>query len=111
MALKRPKFRSEGDMEALTFNIHDIMILLGLITAIWAVYKIIKEISEPRKALEKQVDTLELWHKEDHHRIKEMEEQQKLILKSLYLLIEHEVTGNGITDFKSIKTDIERIIF
>ena len=41
----------------------------------------------------------------------EMEEQQKLILKSLYLLIEHEVTGNGITDFKSIKTDIERIIF
>lgn len=98
-------------MENITFNVHDIMVLLGLIASIWAVYKIIKELSEPRKALEKQVDTLELWHKEDHHRIKEMEEQQKLILKSLYLLIEHEVTGNGITDFKSIKTDIERIIF
>lgn len=98
-------------MENITFNVHDIMVLLGLIASIWAVYKIIKELSEPRKALEKQVDTLELWHREDHHRIKEMEEQQKLILKSLYLLIEHEVTGNGITDFKSIKTDIERIIF
>lgn len=98
-------------MENFTFNVHDIMVLLGLIASIWAVYKIIKEVSEPRKALEKQVDTLELWHREDHQRIKVMEEQQKLILKSLYLLIEHEVTGNGITDFKSIKTDIERIIF
>ena len=98
-------------MENITFNVHDIMVLLGLIASIWAVYKIIKEVSEPRKALEKQVDTLELWHREDHQRIKVMEEQQKIILKSLYLLIEHEVTGNGITDFKSIKTDIERIIF
>lgn len=87
------------------------MILLGLIASIWAVYKIVKEISEPRKALEVQVDILEKWHKEDHKRIKEIELQQKLILKSLYLLIEHEVTGNGITDFKSIKADIERIIF
>ena len=98
-------------MENLTFNIHDIMIFLGLIAAIWAFYKMVKEISEPRKALEKQVDTLEKWHKEDHQRIKMMEEQQKLILKSLYLLIEHEVTGNGITDFKTIKEDIERIVF
>ena len=70
-------------MENLTFNIHDIMILLGLIASIWAVYKIIKELSEPRKALEKQVDTLELWHKEDHHRIKEMEEQQKTALTAV----------------------------
>ena len=58
-------------MENLTFNIHDIMIFLGLIAAIWAFYKMVKEISEPRKALEKQVNTLETWHKEDHKRIKE----------------------------------------
>ena len=98
-------------MEHITFNIHDIIVLLGLIAAIWSVYKIIKEVAEPRKALEKKVDTLETWHKEDHKRIKEIDEQQKLILKSLYLMIEHEITGNGMTDFKSIKTDIERIIF
>lgn len=98
-------------MENLTFNIHDIMILLGLIAAIWATYKIIKEIAEPRKALETQVQTLETWHKEDHKRIKEIELQQKLILKSLYVMIEHAITGNGITDFNTIKKDIERIIF
>lgn len=98
-------------MENLTFNLHDIIILLGLIASIWAVYKIIKEIAEPRKALEIQVNTLEKWHKEDHQRIKTVEEQEKLILKSLYMLIEHELTGNGMTDFKSIKADIERIIF
>lgn len=98
-------------MENLTFNIHDITILLGLIASIWAVFKIVKDLEEPRKALETQVDTLEKWHKEDHQRIKTMEEQQKLILRSLYLLIEHEITGNGITDFKTIKEDIERMIF
>lgn len=98
-------------MENLTFNLHDIIILLGLIASIWAVYKIIKEVAEPRKALEIQVNTLEKWHKEDHQRIKTVEEQEKLILKSLYMLIEHELTGNGMTDFKSIKADIERIIF
>lgn len=98
-------------MENLTFNVHDIMVLLGLIASVWAVYKIIKEVAEPRKALEVQVETLEKWHKEDHKRIKEMEEHQKLVLKCLYLLVEHEVTGNGITDFKTIKADIERIIF
>ena len=98
-------------MENLTFNVHDIMILLGLIASIWAVYKIVKEVSEPRKALEKQVETLEMWHREDHKRIKEIEMQQKLILKSLYVMIEHAITGNGITDFNTIKKDIERIIF
>lgn len=98
-------------MENLTFNIHDIMVLLGLVTAVWGVYKITVEIAEPRKALEKQVNTLENWHKDDHQRIKHMEDIQKLTLKTLYLLVEHEVTGNGITDFKEIKTEIERIIF
>lgn len=91
--------------------IKDAGAIFSLVLSIWAVYKVIIEIQEPRKALEKQVETLEGWHKEDHERIKVMEEQNRLMLKSLYLLIEHEITGNGITDFKSIKTDIERIIF
>lgn len=85
--------------------------VVSLILSLWAVYKVLIEIQEPRKALEKQVETLDKWHREDHERIKDMEEQQKLMLKSLYLLIEHEITGNGITDFKNIKNEIERIIF
>ena len=85
--------------------------IVSLILSLWAVYKVLIEIQEPRKALEKQVETLDKWHREDQERIKDMEEQQKLMLKSLYLLIEHEITGNGITDFKNIKNDIERIIF
>jgi hypothetical protein len=81
------------------------------VLSLWAVYKVLIEIQEPRKALEKKVETLDKWHREDHDRMKEMEEQQKLMLKSLYLLIEHEITGNGITDFKEIKSEIERVIF
>ena len=91
--------------------VKDLGTILAVILSLWSFYKVIIEIQEPRKALEKQVETLEAWHKDDHERIKEMETQQKLILKSLYLLIEHEITGNGVTDFKSIKTEIERTIF
>lgn len=85
--------------------------ILSLVLSLWAVYKVLIEIQEPRKALEKKVETLDKWHREDHERIKEMEEQQRLMLKSLYLLIEHEITGNGIVDFKEIKSEIERAIF
>lgn len=91
--------------------IKNIGAILSLVLSLWAVYKVLIEIQEPRKALEKKVETLDNWHREDHDRIKEMEEQQRLMLKSLYLLIEHEITGNGISDFKDIKKDIERIIF
>lgn len=85
--------------------------LLSLVLSLWAVYKVIIEIQEPRKALEKKVETLDNWHREDHKRIKEIEEQQKLVLKSLYYLVEHEITGNGLADFNTIKSEIERAIF
>lgn len=91
--------------------IKNIGAVLSLVLSLWAVYKVLIEIQEPRKALEKKVETLDKWHREDHDRIREMEEQQRLMLKSLYLLIEHEITGNGIVDFKDIKTEIERVIF
>ena len=91
--------------------IKNIGAILSLVLSLWAVYKVLIEIQEPRKALEKKVETLDKWHREDHDRIKEMEEQQRLMLKSLYLLIEHEITGNGIVDLSEIKTEIERAIF
>lgn len=91
--------------------IKNIGAILSFVLSLWAVYKVLIEIQEPRKALEKKVETLDKWHREDHDRIREMEEQQRLMLKSLYLLIEHEITGNGIIDFKEIKAEIERVIF
>ena len=94
-------------MENLTFNIHDIMLLLGLVGAIWATYKIIKEISEPRKALEEQVKALERWHREDHQRIKENSELQTYIFKCVYQLIRHEATGNGTEDFVELLKDLD----
>ena len=98
-------------MENLTFTIRDLEVLLGLIASIWAMYKILKEVLQPRKALEEKVAVLDRWHREDHEKLKEIEEQQQLILKTLYFLVEHEITGNGVTDFKDIKSEIERTIF
>lgn len=94
-------------MENITFNIHDLMIFLGMIASIWAVYKIIMEISEPRKELEAKVDALERWHKEDHQRLKDNSELQTYIFKCVYQLIRHEATGNGTEDFVELLKDLD----
>lgn len=94
-------------MEHMTLTLKDLAFLLGLICSIWAVYKITIEVAEPRKALEKKVDTLERWHKEDHQRIKENSELQTYIFKCVYQLIRHEATGNGTEDFVELLKDLD----
>lgn len=93
-------------MENLTFNFRDIAFLAALICSLWAVYKVVIEIQEPRKALEKRVDALDAWHKEDHERIKKTEKMDKLILEGFLTLLEHELTGNGDEDIKKIQHKI-----
>lgn len=94
-------------MDNLTITFKDLVALLTLIGLLWSVYKIIIEIAEPRKALEKRLDTLERWHKEDHERIKEMETKTDDIFRCVYELVKHEVTGNGYTDMDEIMKDFE----
>ena len=93
-------------MENITFNIHDLIVLLGLIAATWGFYKIIVEISEPRKALETRVDIHESWLKENDKRLHKMELYQEKELQCLYALIDHEVTGNGEMAMKDLRREI-----
>ena len=93
-------------MENLTFNIHDIIVLLGFVAGIWGFYKIIVEISEPRKVLEKRVDIHESWLKENDKRLHKMELYQEKELQCLYALIDHEITGNGEMAMKDLRREV-----
>lgn len=84
--------------------------IVSLILSLWAVYKVLIEIQEPRKALEEKVTRLDKWHREDHDRIEKMEKMNVLIVESLSLLLEHEITGNGKEHYVKINDKINRFL-
>lgn len=43
---------------------------------------------------------------ENERRFKEDEESRKVIMKSLYVIINHTITGNGIDQLKHVRDDL-----
>lgn len=93
-----------------TITSEQILWVCGFIGAIWGVYKIYKEIKKPNEDLKKQValNTSEL--KIDDKRLEEIEATDKLILQSLLVIINHDITGNGINQLKETRDEIQEYL-
>lgn len=93
-----------------TITSQEILGFCGLITALWGVYKIIKELNKPNDDLKKQVfkNTQEL--KNEDERLKEIEQTDKLILQSLLVIINHDITGNGIDKLKETRDELQEFL-
>ena len=80
-----------------------LMWLCTLIAGLWSVIKIIKEIRKPNDDLKKTVAR----HSEllDEH-----EESNHMILKCLLVIINHEITGNGIETMKEARDDLQKYL-
>ena len=88
-------------------TLNDLLYLCGAIATIWGAYKIIKEIKKPSddlKATVKKHDELLTKNKEE---IKEIEEGQKVICKSILAMINHELTGNDVTNMKKMRDELQ----
>ena len=59
-----------------------------------------------RYTVEKHTQLLE----KDNKRINETEESNKIICKTLLVLIEHEITGNSIDKLKSTKQELQEYL-
>ena len=79
----------------------------ALITALWGIWKIIKEIKKPEDDLKETVDRHEKLLDNDNNRLKEVEDSNKMILQSLLVIINHEITGNGIEKMKKARDDLQ----
>ena len=82
---------------------------LGLLAAfnlIWAAYKNYKEAKKPSEDLKATVDDHSEMLDRDNKRLIKLEDGQKLQLRALSQLIEHEVSGNDIDGLKGVKDDI-----
>lgn len=93
-----------------TITSEQILWVCGFIGAIWGVVKIYKEIKKPNDDLRNQVakNTEDL--KTDDERLKEIEATDKLILQSLLVIINHDITGNGIDQLKNTRDEIQEYL-
>ena len=82
----------------------------GLVTALWGVYKIVKELKKPSMDIKKKVEEHDRLLTNDNNRLKDFEESNKMVLQSLLVIINHNITGNGIEKMKEIRDDLQEFL-
>ena len=90
-----------------TITSEQILWVCGFIGAIWGVVKIYKEIQKPNEDKTKMLLEHEEKLIEDDKKLKEIETTDKLILQSLLVIINHDITGNGIEQLKATRNEIQ----
>lgn len=93
-----------------TITSEQILWVCGFIGAIWGTYKIYKEIKKPNDDKAKMLLDHETKLNNDDKRLQEIEATDKLILQSLLVIINHDITGNGIDQLKKARDEIQEYL-
>lgn len=96
--------------QGITINTEQIIYICTLVAAVWAVYKIYKEIKKPNDDIKETVKTHEDKIKLEEERLKEQEETNRMILQCMLDLINHEITGNGIDKLKERRDSLQEFL-
>ena len=87
-----------------------ILIICSLITGLYGVYKIIKELRKPNEDLKVKVEKHDKLLNADNTRLKEVEDSNKMVLQCLLVIINHDITGNGIDKLKSTRDKLQEYL-
>lgn len=90
-----------------TITSEQIMGLCALATALFGVYKIVKEVKKPSDELKAEVAEHRSLLNSDHERLKDVEVSNKMILQCLLVIINHDITGNGIDKMKEARDELQ----
>ena len=93
-----------------TITSEQILQVCGFIVSIWGVVKIYKELKKPNDDKTKMLLEHDNQLKVDDERLKEIEATDKLILQSLLVIINHDITGNGIDQLKNTRDEIQEYL-
>lgn len=77
------------------------------ISSLWGIWKIIKEWKKPQDDLRNMVDKHGVLLNNDNERLKKVEDSNDLILQSLLVIINHDITNNGIDKMKETRDRIQ----
>lgn len=97
-----------------TITSGQILAFCSFIIAVWGVVKIaielFKEITKGNKDLKAKVEEHEEKLKSDNERLEGIEESTKMILKGMSVLINHNLTGNGIENMKKTRDELQEYL-
>ena len=93
-----------------TITSNQILAFCALLTAIWGVWKIVKEIKKPNDDLKEKVTEHDMLLDNDDRRLASIEESNKMTLQCLLVIINHEITGNGIEKMKAARDELQEYL-
>ena len=82
--------------------------LCGVISIVGGAYMTIKQLRKPRDDFHEQVNKHEEYLQSDHERLNAMEEDNKILCKGILVLINHEITGNDISNMRKIRDELQQ---
>lgn len=82
----------------------------ALVTALWGIWKIVKELKKPNNDLKETVAKHDQLLINDNKRLKDIEDSNKMILQSLLVIINHDITGNGIEKMKEAREELQEFL-
>lgn len=93
-----------------TITSAQILAFCAFVTALWGVWKIVKELKKPNDDLKNKVAQHDLLLDNDNKRLKEIEDSNKMILQCLLVIINHDITGNGIDKMKDARDELQEYL-
>ena len=101
---------SEEELMDFTITSAQIMGFCSLVAALWGIWLIVKEIKKPGSDLKKKVEEHDRLLNCDNNRLREIEESNRMMLQSLLVIINHNITGNGIEKMKETRDQLQEFL-
>ena len=97
-------------MENFAITLKDFLYLCGVLATVWGAFKEIKEIKKPGNDLKETVKKHEEYIKKDETEIEEIKKGNKVICKSIMTMINHELSGNDISNMKKMRDELNEYL-
>lgn len=93
-----------------TITSEQIIWFCGLLVSLWTAWKIVKEWKKPNEDLKRKVEKHDQLLDDDNERLKDVEASNKMILQCLLVIINHDITGNGIERMKICRDELQEYL-
>lgn len=90
-----------------TISTEQIIWFCSFVAGLWGLWKIVKEARKPNDDLKAKVEKHDRLLDKDNKRLEAVEASNRMILQSLLVIINHEITGNGVEKMKTVRDSLE----